>query len=305
MDIVDVANRKSLYIQMLIDAVNVNGDPMSTNMDKYLNAACNIVFLKDNASLKDVMRCLNDHTYRKECVDNIPSNLRNIYDDDMLSMQELDEVKSDTNGNKTIVGTKLTKIDGISHRINILKKDFRLKMMFNKGTEDNINLVKAMDEGKITIFKMPQEYFATPYSRNVIVTYLFTKIWASMIIRGSRELRPKRNHTIIDEVFQAKTTMQLLRDQDVLPQTRKFTWKFLFTAQNLRQIDMISQTLYSAGASYMFLKGSGKGNFNEFKEELLPYTLDDIEALPQYSSLNLINYEEGRAKFVTKLPKPL
>jgi hypothetical protein len=53
------------------------------------------------------------------------------------------------------------------------------------------------------------------------------------------------------------------------------------------------------------MKGSGKANFNEFKDELAPYTLEDLEALPQYSSLNLINYEEGRAKFVTKLPKPL
>jgi hypothetical protein len=152
---------------------------------------------------------------------------------------------------------------------------------------------------------MPQEYFATPYSRNVIVTYLFTKIWASQIVRGSNELRPLRNHTIIDEVFQAKTTMQLIAEQEVLPTTRKFLWKFVLTAQNLKQIDTIAKTLYSAGASYMFCKGSGKGNYNEFKEELSPYTLDDIEALPQYSSLNLINYEEGRAKFITQLPKPI
>jgi hypothetical protein len=55
----------------------------------------------------------------------------------------------------------------------------------------------------------------------------------------------------------------------------------------------------------MLLKGSGKANFDEFKDELYPYTLEDLEGLPQYSSLNLINYEEGRAKFITRLPKPL
>jgi hypothetical protein len=94
----------------------------------------------------------------------------------------------------------------------------------------------------------------------------------------------------------------MIANEEVLPTTRKFMWKFVLTAQNLKQIELISDTLYSAGASYMFMKGSGKGNFNSFKEELAPYTLDDIEALPQYSCLNLINYEEGRAKFITKLP---
>jgi hypothetical protein len=297
MDIVEVANKKSLYVQMLINAVNVNGDPLSSNMDKYLNSACNIVFLNKDASLKDVMRCLSDHVYRKLCIDNIPTSLLDIYEDDIQAMQELDEVKD-----KEIVGTKYTKVEGISHRVNVLKKDFRLKLMFNKGTKDNIDLVNAFEEGKIVIFKMPQEYFATPYSRNVIVTYLFTKIWAAQIIRGSLHLKPLRNHTIIDEIFQARTTMQMIANEEVLPTTRKFMWKFVLTAQNLKQIELIADTLYSAGASYLFLKGSGKGNFNLFKEELYPYTLDDIEALPQYSSLNLINYEEGRAKFITKLP---
>lgn len=297
MDIVEVANRKSLYVQMLINAININGDPLSSNMDKYLNSACNIVFLNKEASLKDVMKCLSNHEYRGKCVSRVPSSLHDIYEDDIQAMSELDEKKGDN-----IVGTKHNKIDGISHRVNVLKKDFRLKLMFNKGTEDNIDLVSAMNEGKIVIFKMPQEYFATPYSRNVIVTYLFTKIWAAQIIRGSNFKKPLRNHTIIDEVFQAKTTMQMISDEEVLPTTRKFQWKFVFTSQNLKQIEILTDTLLSAGASYMFLKGSGKGNFNRFKEELYPYTLEDIEALPQYSSLNLINYDEGRVKFVTKLP---
>lgn len=99
--------------------------------------------------------------------------------------------------------------------------------------------------------------------------------------------------------------MKMLRDQEILPQTRKFGCKFVFSCQYLGQIELIDQTLRSAGASYMLMKGSGKANFNEFKDELAPYTLEDLEALPQYHSLNLINYEKGRAKFVTRLPKPL
>lgn len=300
--LLDVANRKSLYIQMLIDALNVEGDPLSTSMDRYLSATSNIVFLNNNASLKDVVRCLNDYEFRRKCIDSIPLMLRNMLEDEISALNELDEYAKD---NKTVIGTRSIKIDGINHRINILKKDLRLKMMFNKNCNDNIDLVKSMDDGKIVLIKMPQEYFATPYSKNVIVTYLLTKIWCATLVRGSRENQPKRFHVITDELFQAKTAMQMLRYQEILPQTRKFGCRFLISAQNLQQILLIDQTLRSAGASYMLMKGSGKSAYNEMKEELYPFTLDDLEGLPQFSSLNIINYEDGRAKFITELPRPL
>jgi len=301
-DLLDVANRKSLYVQMLIDALNINGDPLSTSMDRYFTAASNIVFLNEDASLKDIVLCLNDHRYREKCINKLDIKLQKILEDEINSLRELNEYDKD---GVTPIGTRTAKIDGVNHRINLLKKDLRLKMMFNKSCTENIDLVKAMDDGKIILVKMPQEYFATPYSKNVIVTYWLTKIWCATLVRGSINKQPKRFHVIVDEIFQAKTAMTMLKDQETLPQTRKFGIKYLFSCQYLGQINTIDQTLRSAGSSYMLMKGSGKINFNEFKDELSPYTLEDLEALPQYSSLNMINYEQGRAKFITVLPKPL
>lgn len=301
LDLLDVANRKALYIQMLVDALNTDGDPLSSSMDRYLSAASNIVFLNEKASLKDVVKCLNNCEYRRECISRIPISITHYLDEEIGALRELDD--TDKEGNVT--GTRMVRIDGINHRVNLLRKDLRLKMMFNRNCDENIDLVKCMDEGKIVLVKMPQEYFSTPYSKNVIVTYLFTKIWAATIIRGGKQAQPKRFHILVDEIFQSKTSMKLLREQETLPQTRKFGTKFVFSCQYLGQIELIDQTLRSAGASYMLMKGSGKANFNEFKDELYPYTLEDLEALPQYHSLNLINYEDGRSKFITKLPKVL
>lgn len=298
-DVVDVANRKALYILTLIDALNVDGEPLSSSMDRYLSAACNIVFLRSDASLKDIVKCLNDYKFRRKCIENVRKDIKYMVEDELTALEELDDYKGDE-----IVGTKMHKIDGVNHRINLLKKDLRLKMMFQKDCESNIDLAKAMNEGKIVLVKMPQEYFATPYSKNVIVTYWLTKIWSAMLVRGSTQAQPKRFHVIIDEVFQAPTAMELLKSQEICPQTRKFGCKFVFSCQYLKQIGTIDQTLRSAGASYMLMKGSGKANFNEFKDELSPYTLEDMEALAQYECLNLINYEGGRAKFITRLPKP-
>lgn len=99
--------------------------------------------------------------------------------------------------------------------------------------------------------------------------------------------------------------MQLLKIQEILPQTRKFGCKFVFSCQYLKQISVIDQTLRSAGASYMLMKGAYSGNFSEFKNDIYPYTLEDLQCLKQYHSLNLINYEDGVSKFITKLPKPI
>lgn len=250
LDILDVANRKALYIQMLVDALNIEGDPLSSSMDRFLSASANIVFLNNSASLKDVVRCLNDFNFRRLCINAIPETLTDYLSDEISALNELDDV--DKEGR--VVGTRMAKIDGVNHRINLLRKDLRLKMMFNKSCTGNIDLVRAMDEGKIILVKMPQEYFSTPYSKNVIVTYLFTKIWAATLIRGSKESKPKRFHVIVDEIFQSKTSMKLLREQEILPQTRKFGCKFVFSCQYLGQIELIDQTLRSAGASYMLMK---------------------------------------------------
>lgn len=300
-DCIDVANRKALYVERLIDSLRGNGDALTSQMDRYLHASCSVVLLNENASLKDVIRCLNEHEFRKKCIDyvyEIDKRIAEWIEDEIVALKELDEY--DKTGQ--VCGSKTSKVDGINHRINILKKDMRLKTMFNKPCKDNIDLVKAMDEGKVILIKMPEDCFPLQYTKNVITTYFFTKIWSAMQIRGGKYDKPKRFHIIVDELFQAKTAMKLLSDEEILPQSRKFGCKFVLSCQTINQMEIIRETIHSAGASYMLMKGSGKNNFSAFKDELAPFTLDDLEALPQYYSLNLINYEEGRAKFITKLP---
>ncbi|MCC5418147.1 hypothetical protein [Clostridium botulinum] len=55
----------------------------------------------------------------------------------------------------------------------------------------------------------------------------------------------------------------------------------------------------------MLLQRADKKNFEELKEEMFPYELDNLLNLEQFYSLNLIRYEKGYAKFIICLPKPL
>lgn len=67
----------------------------------------------------------------------------------------------------------------------------------------------------------------------------------------------------------------------------------------------LKNEIKASGASYMLLQGADKKNFEELKEEMKPYDLEDLLNLKQWHSLNLMRYEKGYAKFITKLPKPL
>ena len=293
------ANKKAEFIELLVDALQTTEGELSSSMSRYLNAAANVVFLSEDASFKDVIRCLENHEYRDKVISSVPEYLCDALDDEISALKELD----DKNKAGEVSGTRMSRIDGVMHRVNEMKKNYTLKKMFYSDCSSNVDMVRAMDEGKVVLVKIPESHFSTPYVKNVLTTYFFTKVWASMMLR-STQADPKRFHCIVDEIFQAHTAMQLLRDKEILPQTRKWRWKFVLSSQSVNKISLIDETLYSAGASYMFLKGSGKTNFNRFKEELSPYTLEDIESIPQYSSLNLINTEKGRNVFITKLPKP-
>ena len=55
----------------------------------------------------------------------------------------------------------------------------------------------------------------------------------------------------------------------------------------------------------MLLSGCDKQNYNELKDELQPYEMDDLLKLPRYHSLNLIKCKDGYSKFITKLPAPI
>lgn len=301
-DIVDCANMKAGYISRLVNALSIKDDVMSARMERYLNAASNVVMCCENASLKDIMKCLNDHEYRQKLLKAVPRGIAKELEEEIAELNELNEVDDKTG---KVTGTKYSKIEGINDRIARLKKDYRLKKMFYKSCENNVDLVDAMEKGKVVLIRMPQIYFSTPYSKNVVVTYLFTKIWTASIVRGMMHSRPKRFHVIVDEIFQAPEAMNLIEEEQILPQTRKFQTKFVFSCQYQKQISPIASTLDAAGASYMLMKGASKANFDDFKDQIAPFTLEDLQSLKQYHCLNIMNTPDGKKVFTTKLPKPI
>lgn len=295
-----LANLQAQQTMAIVDSINDEDTPLTSKMRRYLSSSANVVYvLGNNTSIRDVINCLQDHNKRAEYINSLSDELKSYLPDEINSLIELDE----TDKTGKVIGTRDSKIEGILDRVNLLKEDFKLKFMFNKSTEDNINLVNLMEQGKVVIIKMPEIEFPLRYVKNVLVTYWISKIWLTSQIRGSLHDKPKRCHVITDEIFQAPQSMKLLKF--ILPQSRKFGCKFVFTIQYLKQIEEMEESLKASGSSYMFLKGTKETDFNTFKSNLGEYEYDDLIEMKEFSSLNLIYYSGGYAGFITKLPKPI
>jgi hypothetical protein len=303
-----LANKKAEMTIQLVDSINDNGEPLSPKMSRYLSAAANVIYMKDNTTLKDVVRCLQNYKFREEVLNNyIPNELKEDFEEEIQALEELDEYSKAAKDNPSVkCGTKDSKIEGILDRISLLMRDFYLKKMFKKNPKDNINFVKATEQGKVILIRMPQSKFKD-YAKNVITTFFMTKVWLACELRGELSETPKRTHVIVDEISQTKTAERFLETK--LTQGRKFGFRPVLALQYLDQLD--KKTIYSlkgSGASFMLLKGTIKEDFEYFKDELDNFEYEDLKEMSKtykFPSLNIVQYSEGICSFITELPKPI
>lgn len=295
-EILECANLKTQQTIALIDSINDTGDPLSPRMRRFLSSACNIVYINNDKSLKDVIRCLENYIARDKYINLIPNNLKEMLEDEVSCLKELNDVDKKTN---EVIGTKDSKIEHILDRINLLREDLKLKFMFNMDSSNNIDFVDCMNKGKVILIKMPEAKFNSKYVKNVLVTFFISKIWLSCQVRGNDQDKPLRNHIVLDEIFQAPTSENILKD--ILVQARKFQLKLVFSAHYLSQIETIREALKASGSSYMLFSGTDKKNFKELEQELEPYQLEDLLNLKEYSSMNLMRVKNGYESFITDL----
>lgn len=308
-----MANMKAEQTLAFIDSINTDGYPLTSKMRRVLSAAANTVYLQDNTSIGDVIKCLQNWKIRRkyiEYIQTLSEDGQNYYSDMVTALEELDDIQEEYDKktkeliSREIVGTKESKIDGILDRVNLIQENIYLKYMFNMKCDKNINFVEAIEEGKIILIKMPEDAFNNMMVKNVLVTFFTSKIVLATKLRGAMHEKPSRCNVFYDELYQAPTAETVI--YGVLSQLRKFGTKIVISAHYMNQLmPQLKNEIKASGASYMLLQGADKKNFEELREEMAPYELDDLLNLKQFNSLNLIKYEKGYAKFITKLPKPL
>ena len=299
----NLASLQSQQIMNLVDSISV-GDPLSSRMRRFLNAAANVVFSLGYSSIKNAIECLEDYKKRERYINELDKDLTSQLSDEINSLKELDDWSKATKDKPSEkIGTREAKIEHILDRVCMLREDFKLKFMYNKSCNNNIDLVNLMEEGKTVIIQMKESDFPTKMIKNILVTYWISKIWLTAQIRGSLHTKPLRSNIVVDEIFQAPTCLKML--EYILPQSRKFGAKFILSTQYISQLDSISDTLDASGSSYMLLKGCLEDDFKHFASKLEGYEYDDLRDLEKFHSLNLIYHSGGYSAFTTKLPNPI
>lgn len=296
-----IANTMASQTLELINSINSADMELKPRMRRFLSSACLVVYAHEGNSLKHVIQCLEDHTKRMKYINNLPKELKDYLEEEVNCLMELNEYDKNT---KEVTGTKDSKIEHILDRINLLKEHFMLKMMFNRSTEDNINFVSAMQEGKIILVYMPESFFNTEHVKSILATYFISKVWlASQIREGQSTTDLKRFNVICDELHQCPVSQRMLNY--ILPQARKFRLRFFLTAHGFDQVKNIEKTLTDVGANFMLLQGCGEENFKKLENLCYPYEIHDFLGMKQYQSLNVIRTTEGYKPFITKLPDEL
>lgn len=300
----DLASMQTQQIMNLVDAISI-GDPLSSRMRRYLSSASKVVFCQGYNSLKDVINCLENHNKRKDFINGLEKDLKSYLEDELNTLEELNEYSkaSKENQMREVIGTNSSKIEHILDRVSMLREDFKMKYMYDKNCGDNINLIDAMEKGKVVIIQMKEDDFPTKMIKNILITYWISKVWLTSQIRGGMSDKPLRTNFIIDEIFQAPTSLNMM--SYIIPQSRKFGLHTILSTQYIKQLDTVFESLEASGSSFMLLKGANEDDFNHFKNKLEGFEYEDLRDMEQYHSLNLINYCNGYASFITKLPKPI
>lgn len=294
------AKRQTANLLTLVNSINAGDSNLTPKMERYLESAALVTFI-NNGSIRDVFNVLQDYETRHRFIDAVPANQHDNLREYMQNLLELDEVNSRT-GEPT-GETKTNLIVGIIDRLNTLKRNTYMELMLKKGTEHNIDLSEEMQKNQLICIKMPQSMFTTDDEKDIYTTYWMTKIWLALQIRADK-VRDKKKRTkvnlVIDELYQVPNTEMFLTSK--LSQIAKFYMKPIVSCHYINQLKHMREELRSANTSYMLIAGCDKKNYDELKDELYPYTVEDLLNLKRYHSLNRIKCKDGYANFITKLP---
>lgn len=296
------AVKRTQLLQTLFDSINDDNSKLSSRMIKYLFAAGSVVYsAKPNASLNDVLECLEYPNVRHEFIDSLSVELKNLLQRRIKKLNELDDL--DSKGN--IKGNKDSKIDGILDRAALLDSmSSHLEIALNKAADNNINFVDALRDNKVILIEIPEQEFPSQMLRNIMATFFLSKIWSAKQILASEKYQPT-TELFFDEFYKCYNCQLLF--ETIFAEARKYKLITTVAIHNLSQLSSkCRMTLKSGGASYLLLAGADLEAYKDLQVNFEKFGYDEKSFLDlkTYSALCMIkNEDENYSVFVADLPK--
>lgn len=297
-DRINYANLISEQVEYLINAVTDSGTgELTAPMIRYLHAASMITFIRPGATINDVFLVLRRWDKRNEAIRYAKYSKCFERDDDIFyDLEELHE--RDKEGK--IIGTRENLIIGILNRIVILQKNPFIKAMLGAGINKEDNFTKWIEEGKSIFIHIPQTKFPNQNTRDILTTFFISRIWLAVQLRENNK-DSRLCNLILDEVHQVPTTARFLSNH--ITEFRRHRLGLILSCHYLKQMRDLLTALKSSGASYVLIAGTEKENLEALKEEINPFTIEEGLSLKPHTSINIVNYGNQYAKFITSLPK--
>lgn len=297
-DRVRLANLLSEQVEYLINAVtDASTGELTAPMLRYLHSACMVTFIRPMAKINDVFEVLRRWDKRNEAIRYAKYSKCFDEDDDIFfDLNELHQRDSDGK----IVGTRENLIVGILNRITLLQKNPYLKAMLRADIDEDQDFTQYIEEGKSVFIMIPQYLFPNAMVRDILTTFFISRIWLTVQMRENNK-DARLCNVIFDEVHQVPTTARFLSNH--VTEFRRHRLGLILSCHFLKQLKDLLTALKSSGASYVLIAGTEKENLEALKEELSPFTVEEGLSLKSHTSLNIVNYGNQYARFITDLPK--
>lgn len=292
-----IANLVASQVEYLINSVSDSTAELSPPMLRFLYAACMVVFIQPGRTIDDVFKVLRKWEVRNEYIRQ--AKYTKCFEEDDEIFDDLEQLH-DRDGKGKIIGTRESLIQGIVNRMAVLNKNIYVKSMLKAKTNNDIDFINYIDQGKTVLIRIPQTTFVDPQIRDCLATYFMSRIWLAVQLRSQANNR--LCHVIADEVHQIPTCASFIKNH--ITEFRRHRLGTYFTVHYLKQFNTLLQAIKSAGASYQLLCGTEKDNLKALEEELQPFTIQEGLELKPFTSLNIINYGNQYAKYISKLPAP-
>lgn len=295
-DKIDICMQKAQQYNMLLDTINYVNSTLTPRMLRYLNAAATIVFrVNQYSSFKDIIDVLKNPTKRDNIISLLPASAKELLQDEIDDLEELS--KRDKKGN---IENADSKIDGILDRISKLKSSsIYTKLSYISESTNNVDFIKAINEGKVILIKIPAKRFSKTM-RSLLATFFLQKVWIAKE-QGATETQTE---LFINEIHQSYHCQLLM--EDILVECRKFNLTPTLAMHYLSQgTKKLKESILASGSSFLLLSGCDKKAYDELKHyfEKDGYSENDLVELDRYNALCLIKNEETQySSFVCKLP---
>ncbi len=294
---VSICMQKAQQLELLLNSINDVNSQLTPRMLRYLYAAATVMFYKKiNASFKDVIDILKNPSKRDKLINSLDTETISLLSDELEDLEEL----SKRDKNKPVENAD-TKIDGILDRISRLKSaSLFTRLAFNNDSTDNIDFIKAINEKKVILIKIPEKHFNSKMLRNILATFYLSKVWLAKQ-QGATE-----SHTeiFVNEIHQSYNCQLLM--EDILVECRKFNLTPTLAMHYLGQgTNKLKNSILASGSSYLLLTGCDIKAFQELQVYFQKdgYEESDLTELERYHALCLIKNEETNySAFVAKLP---